>query len=130
MKLEKPIRIDKSTAGELLALNNTMLFKTKNYGALVYLKNVVIETKIDKVKQKTGWFKSVMVDTPTEYLVEIELWGYSQANQYWGTYTEEAIWWFVSNWNFSKMRADFKNLIKTPLKELGYEITKIKETEK
>ncbi len=128
MKLEKPIKLSNFQANELKALNNCMLFKTKNYGALICLTDVVIETRIDEVKQRTGLFKSITVYVPTEYLVEIDIAGYSESAQFWGSYSEEAVRWFLSNWNFSKMKADFKNLLITPLQEMGYQITKIEET--
>jgi hypothetical protein len=127
MKLEKPIQINAELLKELEYVKAKMLFVPKG-GKFVLLSSFETKEQTDCVIIKKWFKKSFVKQEYNVYLTDIKLWGYNTEGCFWGTFQEDSIYTFLYYYNLMQLRINYERSIKTPLKELGFEITKIKNS--
>lgn len=126
MKLEKPIKISRELLKELEYVKGKMLFVYKG-AKFVLLQSFETKEQTDYLTVKRWFRKSFAKQEYNVYLTDIELWGYNTDDCFWGTFPESNISTFLYLYNLMRLRTNYENFIKKPLRELGFEITKIKE---
>jgi hypothetical protein len=124
--LKEPIKLSQADFDEMTSVKKKMLLSDKS-GMLF----IIVDFKTE-IKQTTTVtrkiFSANVVNTESNHcLTEIELWGYSIENEYWGTLYEEGVKQFFYIHNLQKLRMNYKKRIKLPIEKLGFEIKRKEE---
>ena len=129
--LEKPEKISLSLKNDLEFVKMKILFVLKG-GIFLVIQEFEIEEKVTPVTKRDSLFGPKRTVNITEYyLKSIYLWSYNVEEEFWGTYRDYMpIEHLFNIYNLRKLRKNYENHIKNPLKEIGFEIKRIdKETE-
>lgn len=128
-KLVKPILMTNDIYNTISALKNKMMITSESN--LLMIKDFKIE-KIKTDHWKTHLFRpSEMVTEENEFLTEIEVMGYNNKLEYWGTYNgDDTIHTLFTYFDFQRMRDNYVRKIRRPLEKLGIEFTIKDETMK
>lgn len=132
MKLKTPIKLNDYDMAALTSVKMKMLFINKSSKFLL-VSEFETEVRVEQKKKSRSFLNMFqppeMVSETNTYLTSIEFWGFNNEKSFWGSFGEDAINWYLTYYDFMKLRANYEQMIKLPLALLGFEITKIKTEE-
>ncbi len=115
----KPVQINMNTLNSLLAIKNKVVL-IKEHSHLLIITDFKYETKVLTKKH----FFSKDTTKKVILLTELNLFGWSEKDQYWASFKDKYKRYFAQRYDLIMLRKDFENYFKNAFEAVGMKITK------